>query len=155
MLVVALAGCGGPSPETKAAQDARDVAMVERMSKPPLKPIAPEPISADQMRRLGLDRISCAFSRNADEPAIFLAGLAEGFMQVDGEIERLAAREHSAELPGDARSTYIGLKNWVDFQSLAGEGPAGDARHLPMRMILHDAQERVVFTADGTMSCLA
>jgi len=153
-VVVALAGCGQPDSKTRATQDARDVAMVERMSKAPLVPLVPEAISSAQMTRLGLGRVPCAFSLSQDGPAVFLAGRAEGFMQIDGEIQRLAAREQSARLPGDARTTFIGLKNWAEFQRLAGDDGRSDAVQFPMRLVVHDAQERVVFTADGTMACI-
>ncbi|MBT0669025.1 hypothetical protein HT136_11675 [Novosphingobium profundi] len=153
-LVAVLAGCGSkPDPVEKKADAAKDVAMVERMSKAPFKPILPKPITDIDMERYGLSHRGCTFTVKGDKMPIFVAGPDEGFMIVDRDLDRYAAKTASAELPGKARSTYIGLENWLDIVRLPDEGMGGDAIHWPARLILHDAQERVAFMSDGKMDC--
>ena len=148
-----LAGCGQKDPAKQAAADARDVAMAERMSREPLQPIVPEPITASQITRYGLDRTACSFRRDGTGDPLFMAGIQEGFMRLSGDLTRLAARTESAELPGHARGTYVGLSNRVEFSALPDKDGASGAKSWPARMIIHDQQERVAFTADGLMTC--
>lgn len=149
----ALAGCAQKDPAKHSGSDARDVAMVERMRRVPLQPIVPEPITTGQIVRDGLDRAPCSFRKKEEADPLFLAGAEEGFLSVSGEIARLAARTASAELPGHARAAYVGLSNWVEFSALPENGEAPGAGAWPARMIIHDQQERIAFSADGIMSC--
>lgn len=147
-----LAGCGEEAAEQKAAEDARDVAIVKRMSREPFQPIEPTPISQADVTRYGLDRPGCRFSKNGQDP-IFIAAQDEGFMRVGTDLKRFAARTESATLPGGARSTYVGLASWVDLARLPDAGGTGDANTWPARLIVHDAQDRVAYMADGTIRC--
>jgi len=148
-----LSGCKEESSARRAAQDAQDIAMVERLSKEPFKPIIPKPITEVDMTRYGLERVSCAFRKQGESDPVFLAGSDEGFMRIAGDLKRFAAKTESAQLPGDARSTYIGLSSWVDFIRQADGGDGGSQDTWPARMIIHDSQERVAFMSDGTMTC--
>jgi hypothetical protein len=134
--------------------------MVERLSQEPFQPILPKPITALDVARYGLDKPGCAFRKNGEGDPLFIAGREEGFLRIGGELKRYAAKGTSADLPGGARSTYVGLASWVDLvRQPDGEPGATDAptdeMNWPVRLILHDAQERVAFMADGTMSCRA
>ena len=148
-----IGGCDTKEIEQKASDTARDVAMVERMSEPPLQPVVPSPISDEDMQRYGLDRASCAFRKEGVEQPLFLAGSREGFTRIDNEIQRYAAKRATADLPGDARTSYVGLAGWVDLVRLPDEGTGAGQNHWPARLILHDARERVAFTADGWVTC--
>ncbi|PNU06147.1 hypothetical protein [Novosphingobium guangzhouense] len=149
-----LAGCGQETPAEQAAENARDVAMVERMSREPLKPIVPIPITAEDIDGYGLDRPGCSFAKQAPGAApIFIATSTEGFMRVGRDFKRFAAKGTSADLPGGARTTYVGLSSWVDIVRLPDEGMASDANTWPARLIIHDSQERVAYRADGVMHC--
>lgn len=156
-LAVLLAGCGDEHrarEEAKdAAEDARDIAMVERMSREPFKPILPKPIGAVDMARYGLDRAGCAFRKQNAQDPLFLAGSEEGFMRIAGDLNRYAAKTESAELPGGARATYVGLTSWVELVRLPDEGTGAGQDRWPARLVIHDAQERVAFQADGVVSC--
>lgn len=146
-------GCDTKDIEQKASDTARDVAMVERMSQPPFQPVVPGPISDEDMQRYGLDRASCAFRKEGSEEPLFLAGSREGFIRIDNEIKRYAAKSAAADLPGDARTSYVGLAGWADLVRLPDEGTGAGQQHWPARLILHDAHERVAFTADGAVTC--
>lgn len=153
-LLVALAGCGeAKSPEAKKSDAEKDIAMVKRMSKAPFKPILPKPITDIDMERYGLSHRGCTFTAKGDKMPIFVAGPDEGFMIVERDLDRFAAKTTSAELPGKARTTYTGLANWLDIVRLPDEGTGGDQIHWPARIILHDSQERVAFMTDGMMDC--
>lgn len=159
-----LAGCGKESPAQKAAENAHDVAMVERMSKEPFKPIVPVPITAVDIERYGLDKPGCSFGKGqigkiGQDGPIFIATSGEGFMRVGPDLKRFAAKDESADLPGGARTTYVGLSSWVDIVRLPDSGPgaesgsASDQQTWPARLIVHDSQERVAYRADGVMRC--
>ena len=148
-----MAGCDREDTARKAAEDARDIAMVERMSREPLKPIIPAPITAIDVARYGLDRAGCAFRKHGQRDPLFLGGADDGFMRIDGDLRRYAAKQQSAQLPGGARTTYVGLSSWIDLARLPDAATGGDARHWPARLIIHDSLERIAFMADGTVTC--
>lgn len=148
-----IAACGQEDPQGKAVEDAHDIAMVERMSKEPFKPIIPHAITEIDIARYGLDKPGCAFRKPGEKDPIFIANPDEGFMRIGGDLKRYAAKMESAQLPGNARSTYVGLASWVDLVSLADRGGGSDTLNWPAKLILHDAQERVAFMAEGEISC--
>lgn len=148
-----LAGCAKETPAEQAADNARDVAMVERMSREPFKPIVPIPITGLDVTRYGLDKPGCSFAKGGSREPIFIAGRSEGYMRVAGDLKRFAVRAESADLPGGARTTYVGLSSWVDLVRLPDAGTNADGEVWPARLIVHDSQERVAFMADGTVRC--
>ncbi|MFT4057114.1 MAG: hypothetical protein QM681_21605 [Novosphingobium sp.] len=151
-----LAGCGRETPAEEAAENAHDVAMVERMSREPFKPIIPIPITSIDVERYGLDKPGCSFGKGTVEGQdgpIFIATSGEGFMRVGADLKRFAAKGESADLPGGARTTYVGLSSWVDIVRLPDSGNASDQQTWPARLIVHDSQERVAYRADGVMRC--
>lgn len=148
-----LSACGREDPARQRAEDAHDVAMVERMSKEPFRPILPRPITRIDVERYGLDKPGCRFVRQGEGDPIFIGNAEEGVMRIEGDLKRYAAKQESAQLPGNARTTYVGLSTWVDLVSLPDRAGGSDTTHWPARLILHDAQERVAFRADGEMRC--
>ncbi|SLJ87960.1 hypothetical protein [Novosphingobium mathurense] len=160
-----LAGCEEKDPQEEAAQDAKDIATVERMSREPFKPIVPDPITPVDIDRYGLDRAGCFFRKtgkagsedNGGQKAdpIFFGDSVDGFLRIKGDLKRFAAKTQSAEFPGGARATYVGLSSWLDIVRLPDAGTGADANVWPARLILHDSQERVAFMADGTVDCSA
>ncbi|HKT85827.1 MAG TPA: hypothetical protein VJQ77_07070 [Novosphingobium sp.] len=147
-----LAGCGKEDPTQKAAEDALDVAMAERMSRQPFKPIIPDPITPVDIARYGLDRPGCSF-REGGKNLLFFGDASDGFLRVGGNLNRFAAKTASAQFPGGARATYVGLSSWLDIVRLPDKIADNDPDSWPARLVLHDAQERVAFMADGIVSC--
>jgi len=140
--------------EDKAQEAAHDVAMVERMNQVPPVAIDPAPITPRDMKQFGLDRLPCAFvDKSRGLGPLFLGGADEGVLKLDDDLHRLAARSGSAQLPGGGRTTYVGLNGWVDFSRQPDAGTGAGQDNFPARMSLHDAQDRVVFVANGTMHC--
>lgn len=148
-----ISACGQEDTRSKAAEDAHDIAMVERMSKEPFKPILPRPIGKVDIARYGLDKPGCSFRKPGSEDPIFIANAEEGFMRIGGDLKRYAAKTESAQLPGNARSTYVGLASWVDLVSLPDDKGGSDTAHWPAKLILHDAQDRVAFMSEGEVQC--
>lgn len=151
--LVLLSACGREDPGKEAAEDAQDVAMVERMSREPFKPIIPRAITEIDVARYGLDKPGCAFRKPGEKDPIFIANADEGFMRIGGDLKRYAAKKESAQLPGNARTTYVGLASWVDMVSLPDKAGGSDTTHWPAKLVLHDAQERVAFMSEGEVSC--
>lgn len=153
-----LSGCGDQKePQAKAIDDAQAVAMVERMNQTPLKPVQPQPLTAEDLARYGLARSGCAF-RSGDGPSeapLFVAQGDRGFLKIDGVLQPVAAKSGSAELPSGAHSTYVGLDGWIELVAQAGD--VDQASHgkqaWPSRLVIHDAQQRVSFNALGQVSC--
>lgn len=148
-----LAACSKETPAEKAADDAHDIAMVEKMSREPFKPILPIAITQVDIDRYGLDKPGCTFSKGKATEPLFIATRDEGFMRVGTDLKRFSARSLSADLPGGARTTYVGLSSWVDIVRQPDAGGHSDAMTWPAKLIVHDSQERVAFMADGTMRC--
>ena len=148
-----LAGCVKEDLTEKAAEDAEDIAMAERMSREPFKPIIPDPITSVDVARYGLDRPGCSFRKTGAANILFFGDASDGFLRVGGNLNRFAAKTESAEFPGGARATYIGLSSWLDIVLLPDKRADNDPDSRPARLILHDAQERVAFMADGIVSC--
>jgi hypothetical protein len=153
-----LGGCGAKDqPQRKQADDARDIAMVERMNQTPFRPIQPEPFTADDLARYGLAGDGCTFRRGerADDQALFVAQQDRAYIKVGGVVTPLAVKGGSAELPSGAHSTYIGLDSWIELVAQAGQEEQGRAgnRSWPSRLVIHDAAQRVAFDARGQVSC--
>lgn len=140
-----------------AIDDADAVAMVERMNQTPLKPIQPQPLTAQDLARYDLARSGCAFrpGDNPDEAPLFVAQRDRGFLKIEGVLQPVAAKSGSAELPSGAHSTYVGLDGWVELVAQAGDLAKGTAGNQawPSRLVIHDAQQRVSFNAVGQVSC--
>lgn len=159
--VAVLSGCGadGGSPQRKAADDAADVAMVERLSQPPFRPILPQQFTTEDIARYDLGRSGCMFrpGNKPEEAPLFVAQQDRGYLKIEGKLRPLAVKSGSAELPSGAHSTYIGTSHWVELVAQAGgdgKGPGG-AKAWPSRLVIHDAQERVAFDSLGQVSCTA
>ncbi|MET1756056.1 hypothetical protein ABVV53_11390 [Novosphingobium sp. RD2P27] len=154
-----LSGCGNePEARRDPADDARDVAAVERLSQPPFRPIRPEAFTSDDIDRYDLAREGCVFrpGNAVDGPPVFIAQKDRGYLKIEGRLQPLAPKEGSSELPSGAHATYIGTENWVELVAQAGDaGSAASASRngWPSRLVIHDANERVAFDGLGQVNC--
>lgn len=152
-----LAGCGEERQQRDSREDAHDVALVQRMNQPPFKPVRPEPFTTDDIASYDLAREGCMFrpGNNPDEAPLFVAQRDRGYVKIEGRLHPLAVRSGSAELPGGAHSTYVGVANWVELIAQAGsQGAAPDGKSAwPSRLVVRDANERVAFNSLGQVSC--
>lgn len=155
---VLLAACGDAKDAGTMPTDAeRDIAMVQRMNQTPFKAIRPESLTPDDLVRYDLTRDGCTFrpGDKADEPPLFVAQHDRGYLKVAGTLQPLSVKSGTAELPSGARSTYMGLDNWIELVAQAGEEtslPDG-TQAWPSRLVIHDAEQRVAFNVRGRVSC--
>ncbi|MEW9856838.1 hypothetical protein [Novosphingobium sp. M1R2S20] len=156
--LAAISGCANDEASRRdPAKDAQDVAMVERLSRAPFRPIRPEPLTGEDIDRYDLARDGCMFRPGSDakEAPVFVAQKDRGYLKIDGRLQPLAVKSGSSELPSGAHSTYVGTENWVELVAQAtseGRG-AGGKGSWPSRLIIHDANERIAFDAPGHVSC--
>lgn len=152
--LASLAACGGKEREADPAEDARAVAMVEKMSTPPVIPIMPREITAADIERNDLSVSGCAFVLPSDKDPIFLAGQKLGWLKLDGRIVELTSDRSSDEMPYGTWTKYIGLENWLTLSRAAAEERTDDpAAATRGEIVIHDANEKVVFRARGSIRC--
>lgn len=153
-----LGGCGDDkASQPKVVDDARDVAMVQRMNQAPFRPIRPQPFTAEDLAQYDLARNGCTFrpGNKPDEPPLFVAQSDRGYLKLAGVLQPLSVKSGSAELPSGAHATYVGLDNWIELVAQAGgEGVGPDGKTAwPSRLVIHDAEQRVAFNVVGQVSC--
>ena len=147
-----LTGCGADSSRQESSNADLDIAMVERMNRVPPRPLSLDVITASDIAHFGLAAMNCTFSSANIEP-VFMGGANDGVIKVDGDLQRLAARTQSAELPGDARTVYVGPDRWAELSRLPDAGTGAGRNRFPARLTIHDAHERIVFISDGVVHC--
>lgn len=160
VLIVAallLAGCERElTPEERAIQDARDIALVEQAngSLPPLRQVTPEPILYPDIERHDLMGAACNYAPGTSFGTRVIAREADAFMKINGEVQRFAADPGARELPQRTRSLYSG-RTYSLRLGLEGEGdPAdGDETNFSGRVTLYDANGRVVYEGEGLAQC--
>ena len=148
-----LAACSGqrdpePMPSNPVA-DRHAIAMAEEMSEPPAMPISPEPITRTEVRQLNLPSGGCRFMLPSSADPVLLAQAKKGWIKLDGKIVELVSDRTSLPLPDGAWSKYIGLANWLTI-ALDRKGAPGGGE-----IVIHEARDRVVFRARGTLECAA
>lgn len=158
--LLAVTGCGKQlSPEEQAAQAAqeeREIAMVEEANRGPLVPIDPQPILYPDIEENELYGVSCAFAPDGGGlGAIMLAMMEDGYMKLDGKLERFAADNGSAELPYGTREKYSGTTYAIELAIAEGEGQqvAAESVNYDGQLTVRDANGRVVYDKAGEVQC--
>jgi hypothetical protein len=141
-----LAACHA-SPEQKAAENQRDVALVKQanQSLPPLEEVVPEPLTAADIERYDLVGQQCAYAPGTSLGTLVVAREADAFAKIDGAVERFAADPGSRALPEHSRSLYSS-KTYslrVDLSGAGTPGANGKAQYEGT-VELRDAHGRVV-----------
>jgi hypothetical protein len=148
-----LAACHSLTPAEKAAQDARDVAVVEAIQHrhPPLQRIHPQPIDVGVRRLFNLTDAGCDFrSGQRGGGPVLVAGRAKAALLIDGKPVIYAADSGSPALPFGTHEKYVGRSNWAQLVRKPGEGAPGQ---LPMSLTIRDRFARVAYFARGTLTC--
>lgn len=156
--ILLLAACQGePTPQQKAAQDARDIAEVEAIQnqKPPPQRLRPQPIRFDDIQAHRLFDAGCAFAPGGSMGAVLLAQAKAGYIKLDGRIIRLASDPGSAQLPLGAWSRYTGKEFAVSLTKSVGDGePQGaDSLRWPGHLTITDPFDQVIYDEDGSVQC--
>lgn len=152
-----LAACSKSlSPAEQAAQDARDVAMVEKANRGAGVPIAPQPILLPDMQANSLFGTGCAFvAKSAGVGAVMLARADGGYLKLDDAVVRFAADTGSKALPYGVYARYAG-KRYAFELSLASEKPRRtgmESSDYDGRLRVQDAKGHIVYDQFGTVQC--
>lgn len=149
-----IAACSAGAPE-EAVSDASAIAMVEELSEPSVVPIAPQPITFEDIEKNDLFGAGCAFvAPGATEP-ILLTQNEKGWFKLEGRIVELSSDRSSDPMPFATWSKYVGLDNWLTLsRDNAQEQQTGDeVASAPGELVIHDANEHVVFRSVGEVEC--
>ena len=154
---LALAACG-PTPEEKAAADARAVAEVEANQEPPPEELAPGVITFADVENADMFGAGCNVLPNSGSAggiAIAVAQSDAGYFKRENEIIRMAADAGSRELPYLAREKYSGLaySMRLEIDEDAGKQSGDETIDYPSVLTIRDAQDRVVYRQSGTTQC--
>jgi hypothetical protein len=154
--LLSLAACQrDPSPQEKAAADARDVAAVEAAQKlrPPVVQVVPEPMKPQSRALYKLTQAGCDFRPNqrVSEDPVLIAGEARALLLVRGEPLVLGADSGSADLPFGAHGKYTGRDHSVQLTSGAQSGTEG---RWPGSLTIRDRFDRIAYFAAGEFACL-
>jgi hypothetical protein len=148
-----------PTPEEQAKADARDIAMVEAAQnrKPPLIPVQPGQITFGELQQNRMTGAGCAFLPNGGEDGnpVLYGDASRAVMKLNGDFEVFASDKGSAEQPYGTRAHYSGKAYDLRLTSEPGEGrPSGEeSATWDAGITLRDRFNRIVYSANGTLSC--
>lgn len=155
-----LAGCSDePTPEERAAEAARELALVEKGNSalPPPEEISLEPISYADIERHGLSGVGCNFAPGTSFATRVIARRLDAYMKVNGDIVRLAADSGASELPAGTRSRYLGRTHELRLRmSQEGDGKSsgsGAATDYQGTVTVLDEYGRLVYEGTGLARC--
>ena len=150
-----LAACG-PTPEEKAAADARAVAEVKANQAPPPIPLTLDPIRFADIEKHDLFGAGCSFVPDGAGPDSVALAMGEGgYLIRDGELLRFAPDAGSAELPYLARQKYTGreFSFTLDLDEAQGKQSGEETIDYPGELTVRDSSDRVVYSAKGVSQC--
>ena len=159
-VLLALAGCGGPSDAERAAQERADEAAIAQVEEhqiaPPLD-IELEPIGYDDIvKNAEMEGTGCSFYGADDEDPIAILGDSLGFVKVSGTVQRLAADAGSAQGPAGTRITYDGREYAlrIEVDEAAKEDGEGEGTFVaPASIRLVDGYDRDLAAETGRVGC--
>jgi len=153
-----LAGCGSePTAQEEAADAARQIALVEKANAtiPPPEPVQLQPISyADLERHDLLSAPGCSVAPGTSLATRAIARPVDAYVKIDGEMLRLAVDPGASELPGGARTRYLGRTHELRLR-LDGDGkPSGNGKvDYQGTAKLLDEHGRLVYEGSGLTQC--
>lgn len=154
-----LSGCEpAPTPAEQAAADARDIAMVEAAQNrhPPIKAIAPQPITLAAIEHLDLLGNSCAFAPDdGRRDPVLLAFANQALMLLDGQPATLASDSAGPAGPVGTWQRYVGKALSLRIAKAGGDGveAGSDALEWPAELTVRDEFDRIVYTRAGQLRC--
>lgn len=144
--------------QERASKIAADVAKVEaaQNAKPPLQPIALEPITRQDIEANNFYGAGCSFGVTAAEDPLVIAQSGRAVIKVKAEFQVLYADIGGAKLAMGAWQHYTGKDNTLTVRRTdAGNGPAateGRAQY-PALLTIFDAWGREVLRQNGPILC--
>ena len=158
--LLVLSACDKPkSPAEQAAEDARAVAMVEAAQnvKAPPVPIDPQPITAADIEHNRLYGAGCTLvpaSTPGGDPLV-MANERRAVVKMGGKFLTFAADPGSPVLGLGVRTHYVGKAQSLWFARASGDGTAlgQDGMRWDGRAEIRDAQDRVIWSSAGALTC--
>lgn len=153
-----LAGCDQPmTPEEKAANDARDIAMVKKaqaQAKPPIETVIPDPITWADMDKEDIAGASCKYAPGTSLGTRVIAMPEVAYVKIDGKMARLARDIGAQKLPMDTWTKYDG-KAYSLKLNISGEGKSADdgTSNYDGSVLLEDAYGRTIYDGSGLAQC--
>lgn len=151
LICLCLAGC-----EEKAPTDAEAIAAVEAAQdiKPPVQPMAPQPILYPDITRYKLHGTGCAFVADGGGiGAVLLAQDKRGVIKVEDTVIVLAPDTGSTRMPLGSWSRYTGKENALTLTAFGPITPLGSGQQFKGKLVITDAFERPVYEASGDVQC--
>src|SRR5690606_1803148 len=145
------------APQGQAARDARGVAAVEAGNsvKPPPRPISPQVIGYPDIEKYNLFGAGCSFAPGTSIGAIVLALDDTAYIKLEGDLVRFASDTGSSDLPLGAHTQYDGKEYQVELALEEDKGVISGQETMtyPGTAIIRDANDQVVYQADGAIQC--
>lgn len=148
-----ITGCSEREPT-----DAEAIAAVEAAQdgKPPIKPLALQPILYPDITQNKLHGTGCAFVADGGGlGAVLLAQDKRGVIKYGDRVQILAPDSGAAKMPKGSYSRYTGKEYAITLSSAGPITPAGSTEQFKGKLIVSDAFERPVYEASGDVQCKA
>lgn len=156
-VLLALAGCDKSSLAEKAADDAKDIAMVEAAQKnyAPPQALDPEPIRPADLERAGLLGAGCKFEPEGRTDPVLVTQPKRAAMKLGRNMTSFASDNGSTPLPLGTWAHYVGKAGSLRIEKAAGEGGLGGQGGLEWdaRLTATDEHDRIVYTSAGRLRC--
>ncbi|MFT4027326.1 MAG: hypothetical protein QM676_11065 [Novosphingobium sp.] len=157
LAVLALAACDKPTPAEKAADDARDIAMVEAAQHNYGPPVAldPSPITLADRERARLIGAGCSFEAEGQSDPVLIAQPKHAVMKLGRELTAFASDNGSTQLPLGTWAHYVGKEGSLRINKAAGEGGLGGQGGVEWQATLTvtDQHDRTVYSSPGRLRC--
>lgn len=158
--VLALTACDKPkNPAEQASEDARAVAMVEAAQnvKAPPVPIDPQPITAADIEHNQLYGAGCTLvpvAQPGGDPLV-MANDRRALVKLGSKFVTFAADPGSPVLGLGVRTHYVGKAQSLGLARATGDGTAlgQEGMRWDGRAEIRDAQDRVIWSSAGTLTC--
>lgn len=152
---LAVAACEAqPEPVDKAAQDARDVAMVEKAQKmrPPPEDLIPEIITDADLEEKDVLGGFCAMQHPSGLHYLAVVRPDDGWIKLDGELVRLSPDKGSPQQPYGTWAKYDGREYSMRMRVTAGDAEM-EPGASPGELLVRDSFDREVFSISSQIDC--
>ena len=153
--MVALTACGsGEDTQSKAADDARDIAMVEKAQnmRPPAERLVPEIITESDLEEKDILGGLCAVQHPSGIHYLAIARPDDAWIKLDGELVRLGPDKGSPEQPYGTWTKYDGKEYSLRMQLTANEAEMEPGAG-PGEILVRDSFDREVFRLSTQIEC--
>ncbi len=145
LCLAALSACGS---EPTAEENAAKVAAVEANQIPDAIPATPQPL---EQAMVDARPAGCAFINPKSSAVIAFAGRQDGYMKLDGQMDRFAPDVGSAQTDVGLPSKYDGASASFTLYMQSREERAGRPVGL---LTVTDGYGRVIYQKEGTLDCV-